>query len=92
MLAHAVRREYQKLGREVAALRPTLLRGSSQDGAEPREVLSAAEARRRNLETDEVPAPPPTKGPPRRAPSAAEARRAREAKSAREPDSGESET
>jgi len=56
MLAHAVLREYQKLGRQVAALRPALLAGgeaapSAQSpktakGARP---VSAAEARRRRL-------------------------------------------
>ncbi len=91
MLAHAVRREYQKLGREVAALRPTLLRGSSQE-TEPRMVLSAAEARRRTMETEEASASPPQKGPPPRAPSAAEARRARDAAQQRGPGNGDQET
>jgi SpoVK/Ycf46/Vps4 family AAA+-type ATPase len=58
MLAHAVLREYQKLGREVSALRPSMLAGASpstDDGAKLAEArrklrtpaMSAAEARRR---------------------------------------------
>ena len=57
MLAHAVLREYQKLGREVAALRPSMLAGvegdtGEEDGAPRRRgtrrpAVSAAEARRR---------------------------------------------
>jgi len=56
MLTHALRREYEKLGREVAALRPTLLAGGSREDQEEaaerglrpkaRRALSAAEARR----------------------------------------------
>ena len=117
MLAHAVRREYQKMGREVAALKPTLLAGASEENDGP---ISKAEARRRGLgapsaaqvrrsreqalqdergagpssgaapEPTPVPTPEPTpeaapeaaprRGPKRRAPSAAEARRLREAR------------
>ena len=57
MLAHAVLREYQKLGREVSALRPSMLTGvtAGQEGEEGasrvnrgrRPAPSAAEARRR---------------------------------------------
>jgi len=54
MLAHAVLREYQKLGREVSALRPSMLTGVSAqtpDGqpvrGPKRPAMSAAEARRR---------------------------------------------
>ena len=90
MLAHAVRREYQKLGREVAALRPTLLRGGSQS-TERKEVLSAAEARRRTMEAEEPVVVVEPRAPTRRAPSAAEARRAREAAKPREPGSGDPE-
>ena len=56
MLTHALRREYEKLGREVAALRPTLLAGGTREDEEeaasrglrhkPRRAMSAAEARR----------------------------------------------
>jgi hypothetical protein len=59
MLAHAVLREYQKLGREIAALRPALLQGGvdlatgESDEARPegeapqrRRAMSASEARR----------------------------------------------
>ena len=53
MLAHAIKREYQKLGRKLAALRPQLLSTEEEAQAEqPRKrirsnALSAAEARRR---------------------------------------------
>ncbi len=59
MLRHAVRREYEKLGREVAALRPAMLAGGSSERLEDpgnenparptrtRRAMSAAEARRR---------------------------------------------
>ena len=56
MLTHALRREYEKLGREVAALRPTLLAGGTREDEEEatarglrpkaRRALSAADARR----------------------------------------------
>ncbi len=60
MLAHAVRREYEKLGREVAALRPTLLSAGDEEleadvpaggksKAKGKRALSAAEARRRRV-------------------------------------------
>lgn len=54
MLAHAVLREYQKLGRQVAALRPALLAGgeapkNSPDKRSGKRPLSAAEARRQRL-------------------------------------------
>jgi hypothetical protein len=71
MLTHALRREYEKLGREVAALRPTLLAGGTREdeeeaverGLKPqRRALSAAEARRLR-EADEGGGP---KAPPRR--------------------------
>jgi len=60
MLRHAVRREYEKLGREVAALRPAMLAGGSSERGEDekgenkpaRRAVSAAEARRRRLEQD----------------------------------------
>ena len=44
MLAHAVLREYQKLGREVSALRPSMLAGSGPE--ETPEAKTAGEARR----------------------------------------------
>lgn len=48
MLAHAVRREYAKLGRDIAALRPALLQGASSERPDrARRAPSAAEARRR---------------------------------------------
>ena len=60
MLAHAVLREYQKMGREVAALRPRLLAeagqkkgpdGKTRHAGMPRQLaMSAAEARRRRKE------------------------------------------
>lgn len=56
ILTHALRREYEKLGREVAALRPILLAGGSREDEEeavaqglrpkPKRALSAADARR----------------------------------------------
>jgi MoxR-like ATPase len=58
MLAHAVKREYQKLGRQVASLRPQLLSTDAEPGpSDPKKksrrrkpkALSAAEARRRHL-------------------------------------------
>ena len=54
MLAHSIKREYQKLGRKLAALRPQLLTTEEEAQAElPRKrirsnALSAAEARRRH--------------------------------------------
>jgi SpoVK/Ycf46/Vps4 family AAA+-type ATPase len=58
MLAHSVLREYQKLGRKVAALRPALLAGGENDdkeatpkprtGVRPR-AKSAAQARRERM-------------------------------------------
>jgi hypothetical protein len=66
MLAHAVGREYQKLGREVSALRPSMLAGGTreEEPSTPGEAgrkkrpsqerpLSAAEARRRRLAEDQ---------------------------------------
>ena len=56
MLAHAVRREYEKLGRDTTALRPTMLLGGEAVLAEqrasgqPARALSAAEARKRKME------------------------------------------
>ncbi|MCP4869035.1 MAG: AAA family ATPase [Proteobacteria bacterium] len=60
LLRHAVRREYEKLGREVQALRPAMLAGGSSEALEDpskqqrgragrtkRQAISAAEARRR---------------------------------------------
>ncbi len=109
MLAHAVRREYQKMGREVAGLKPALLAGASD---EPEGPVSKAEARRRGLGAPSAaqvrrqreaalkeergsgsakpapaaPAPPEpaelVPDPPRRALSAVEARRQREARNA----------
>ena len=56
MLAHAVLREYQKLGRQVAALRPALLAGGEAAPSTPGagkgkggRPMSAAEARRRRM-------------------------------------------
>ncbi|MCO4769124.1 MAG: ATP-binding protein [Deltaproteobacteria bacterium] len=57
MLAHAVLREYQKLGREVSALRPSMLAGTTKEEGDDENVpkrsirgrrvaMSAAEARR----------------------------------------------
>ena len=61
ILAHAIKREYQKLGRKLAALRPQLL-SSEQEAEEelPRKrlrskALSAAEARRRKASAGEEP-------------------------------------
>jgi len=65
MLAHAVLREYQKLGRKVGQLRPPMLAGVDlEDGAHPTEDGSRPVGRRN-------------------APSAAEARRRRGAKSSK---------
>jgi hypothetical protein len=54
MLAHAVLREYQKLGRQVAALRPALLAGGEAPKNSPgkrssKRPMSAAEARKQRL-------------------------------------------
>mgnify|MGYP000462598183 CR=1 FL=1 len=66
MLGHAVLREYQKLGRAVSQLRPSMLTGSDH---EPDEVGEDGKPRqRRSMRSGH-------------APSAAEARRRREAKS-----------
>ena len=52
LLAHAVLREYQKMGREISALKPRLLESASESRARPaaksrpKRALSAAEARR----------------------------------------------
>lgn len=64
LLRHAVRREYEKLGREVQALRPAMLAGGSSEqleepgktgqvrhGRGKRPAMSAAEARRRREAT-----------------------------------------
>jgi len=71
MLAHAVLREYQKLGREVSALRPSILaavhvsgggKGEGKGGATShrktpqKQALSAAEARRRREAASQKPA------------------------------------
>jgi SpoVK/Ycf46/Vps4 family AAA+-type ATPase len=57
ILAHAIKREYQKLGRKLAALRPQLLSSEEEaQGEMPRKrlrskAISAAEARRRRVNT-----------------------------------------
>ena len=75
MLRHAVRREYEKLGREVAALRPAMLAGGSNERVEgdpeggsegQRRAVSAAEARRRRMDKDTGGEPEPSKPSKRR--------------------------
>ena len=60
VLAHAIKREYQKLGRKLTALRPQLLSSAQEAEAERpgkrlrSNALSAAAARRRNLSVAEA--------------------------------------